>query len=155
MTQLQILFSFKGRLGRKAFWSWLLVMWLLPLIMLAVFFKYTIYQSLTMYLESFLFSPVLILYFIMSDLYASYPVHAEISSLLLLFPIMGLFLAVFILHAWVIFSLIVKRLHDRNKSGWWSFVAVLSVIGLLWLLINGCLRGTLGKNKYGSDLLDG
>jgi uncharacterized membrane protein YhaH (DUF805 family) len=73
----------------------------------------------------------------------------------------------------------IKRLHDRNKSGWWvllywvapfvmlsvgfavgSDTLVVSVLGFLalaiglWSLIDlGCLRGTIGQNKYGPDPL--
>ena len=71
----------------------------------------------------------------------------------------------------------IKRLHDRDKSGWWLLVfyvlpAVLSRIaeaagtGLqfifslatlvlsIWGFVElGCLRGTAGPNKYGSDPL--
>jgi len=75
----------------------------------------------------------------------------------------------------------VKRLHDRNKSGWYlllfylvpsmlvvigvligAFVEdstiIATVLGLLafaigvWAFVEmGCLRGTIGVNQYGSD----
>lgn len=73
-----------------------------------------------------------------------------------------------------------KRLHDRNKSGWWLLVFyllpnVLSGIGsmsgspglngilslvsfaiLIWAIVElGCLRGTIGPNQYGPDPLEG
>jgi uncharacterized membrane protein YhaH (DUF805 family) len=76
----------------------------------------------------------------------------------------------------------IKRLHDRNKSGWWVLLfygaplvlplvaAVLdggtdTSVGLLllqlvsliisvWALVElGCLKGTIGQNKYGPDPL--
>ena len=76
----------------------------------------------------------------------------------------------------------IKRLHDRNKSGWWvalfygaplvlPFVAAIldgstetsvalmllqlvSLGILIWALVElGCLRGTIGQNKYGPDPL--
>jgi uncharacterized membrane protein YhaH (DUF805 family) len=76
----------------------------------------------------------------------------------------------------------IKRLHDRNKSGWWivlfyggstalSLVAafldgamessavllllqLVSFVILIWALIElGCLRGSIGQNKYGPDPL--
>ena len=47
----------------------------------------------------------------------------------------------------------VKRLHDRDKSGWWllgMYLAIFTVIGALWPLIElGFLDGTPGPNKYG------
>ncbi len=77
----------------------------------------------------------------------------------------------------------IKRLHDRNKSGWWllpffipvvlPFVAALletvivpdasmtfvvfqyvSLAITVWAVIElGCLRGTIGANRYGFDPL--
>ena len=77
----------------------------------------------------------------------------------------------------------IKRLHDRNKSGWYVLLflvapVVLLLAGLvigtmssgsdfvataLWLIAIvigiwsfvelGCLRGTIGQNKYGADPL--
>lgn len=47
----------------------------------------------------------------------------------------------------------IKRLHDRDKSGWWllaMYAACLTVIGALWPLIElGFLDGTPGPNKFG------
>ncbi|HEY0438650.1 MAG TPA: DUF805 domain-containing protein [Xanthobacteraceae bacterium] len=82
----------------------------------------------------------------------------------------------------------VKRLHDRDKSGWWLLLFLLapsvllgfglmaSVFGLavggsgttgilmslagtaiaIWAFVElGCLRGTVGPNRYGPDPLGG
>ena len=71
-----------------------------------------------------------------------------------------------------------KRLHDRDKSGWWLWLfyagpSVLSGIGKtagdtpfvfslagfaisIWAFVElGCLRGTAGPNRYGPDPLAG
>jgi uncharacterized membrane protein YhaH (DUF805 family) len=75
-------------------------------------------------------------------------------------------------------SVAVKRLHDRDKSGWWVLIfyilpgvvqgfgrvggsqglmAITSLIALaigIWAFVElGCLRGTSGDNAYGSDPL--
>jgi uncharacterized membrane protein YhaH (DUF805 family) len=73
----------------------------------------------------------------------------------------------------------IKRLHDRNKSGWWVLLywlapfvmlsvgfagglpeIMVNIVGFLalaiglWSLIElGGLRGTIGQNKYGPDPL--
>ena len=71
----------------------------------------------------------------------------------------------------------IKRLHDRDKSGWWIVLfyvvpallggagsylddtmnTVLSIAGFglsLWAFVElGCLRGTIGPNQYGPDPL--
>jgi uncharacterized membrane protein YhaH (DUF805 family) len=47
-----------------------------------------------------------------------------------------------------------KRLHDRDKSGWWVLITLISILGDLWLVVEcGCLRGTVGENRYGPDPL--
>ena len=49
-----------------------------------------------------------------------------------------------------------KRWHDRDKSGWWTLIGIIPVIGGLWMLIElGFLRGTDGPNQYGPDPLKG
>ena len=48
----------------------------------------------------------------------------------------------------------VKRWHDRDKSGWWTLIALVPIIGGIWLLVElGILEGTRGANQYGSDPL--
>ena len=53
------------------------------------------------------------------------------------------------------FAVSVKRCHDRGKSGWWSLVMLIPVVGFVWAVIDlGILQGTDGGNTYGSDPLD-
>jgi uncharacterized membrane protein YhaH (DUF805 family) len=76
------------------------------------------------------------------------------------------------------FAVGIKRLHDRDKSGWWillfyvgpfvlngisatsesdlvsSFLALASFAITIWALVElGFLRGTVGPNQYGPDPL--
>lgn len=47
-----------------------------------------------------------------------------------------------------------KRWHDRGKSGWWTLILLVPVIGAIWMLVEcGFLRGTPGDNQYGPDPL--
>jgi uncharacterized membrane protein YhaH (DUF805 family) len=75
-------------------------------------------------------------------------------------------------------SVAIKRLHDRDKSGWWcvpflvlpgllqsaanglvspATAIVLSVVAMIlsiWGIVElGCLRGTIGANPFGDDPL--
>ena len=44
----------------------------------------------------------------------------------------------------------IKRWHDRDKSGWWMLIALIPIIGSMWLLIElGFLAGTPGPNRFG------
>jgi len=45
----------------------------------------------------------------------------------------------------------VRRLHDRDKSGWWLLIAILPLIGFLFLFYNYISVGTPGDNRFGPD----
>lgn len=86
-------------------------------------------------------------------------------------------LAMVILCTWSGIATGIKRLHDRNKSGWWilvfwlgpsvlsgasttssaSSMFVFNIAGFaltVWAFVElGCLRGTQGPNEYGPDPL--
>ena len=102
------------------------------------------------------------------------PPTAEVFGRPFLLPLLML---LYIPMLWIALAVGVKRLHDRNKSGWWLLFfylvpAVLQGIGDLleaplslvlylpafaigiWCLIElGFLRGTDGPNQYGPDPL--
>jgi uncharacterized membrane protein YhaH (DUF805 family) len=47
-----------------------------------------------------------------------------------------------------------RRWHDRDKSGWWTLIGLVPVIGAIWILVEcGCLKGTDGPNRFGPDPL--
>lgn len=51
---------------------------------------------------------------------------------------------------WISLAIHIKRWHDRDKSGWFVLVALIPVIGTLWVLIeNGCLAGCSTINRFG------
>ncbi len=57
--------------------------------------------------------------------------------------------------------LLIRRFHDRNKSGWWvlglmaaSLIPYIGCVACLWIFIEPVfLRGTEGPNDYGPDPL--
>jgi uncharacterized membrane protein YhaH (DUF805 family) len=49
----------------------------------------------------------------------------------------------------------IRRLHDRDQTGWWILLALIPVIGWIILIIWYCLRGTVGPNSFGPDPLQG
>jgi FAD/FMN-containing dehydrogenase len=56
---------------------------------------------------------------------------------------------------WIFVALAVKRLKDRGRSPWRLAVALVPILGPLWLFVELCLRrGTEGANHYGEDPLD-
>jgi uncharacterized membrane protein YhaH (DUF805 family) len=106
---------------------------------------------------------------------------AVVLLIILLLPQLALaIIPVGVVSLWVALALAVKRLHDRNKSGWWSvlfivmpgaldrltdrlpeespawWVIVLIAIALsAWGLIEmGFRKGTVGDNEHGPDPLE-
>jgi len=52
------------------------------------------------------------------------------------------------------FMLIIRRLHDMNKSGWYLLITFVPLIGLIFLIYIFFAPGQVGWNKYGADTLD-
>lgn len=50
-------------------------------------------------------------------------------------------------------SVLVRRLHDTGRSGWWYFITMIPLIGAIWLLVLLCLPGSNGRNGHGPDPL--
>ncbi|EGS32643.1 MULTISPECIES: DUF805 domain-containing protein [Megasphaera] len=48
---------------------------------------------------------------------------------------------------------VIRRLHDRNKSGWHCIIMYLPYIGILFWVYLLFAKGTKGNNKYGPDPL--
>ena len=48
-------------------------------------------------------------------------------------------------------AVLVRRLHDIDKSGLWFFISFVPIIGGIWLLILVCKEGTSGPNRFGAD----
>src|SRR5262245_431407 len=137
MPTSQLLFSFNGRLNRLPYWLTSIAILVLTIVLVAVLFT-------------------------IMDLGVR------------LFVILGV---LYIPLLWIAFSLAAKRLHDRDKSAWWLLVFYVlpsslsnlgdpaSGVGILlllagaalsiWALVElGCLRGTVGPNRFGPDPLE-
>ena len=51
---------------------------------------------------------------------------------------------------WPIFSAIVRRTHDRDRTGRWLVLSAVSIVGLLWVLIElGFLPSATGAIRFG------
>ncbi len=49
----------------------------------------------------------------------------------------------------------IRRLHDLDRSGWWYFIGLVPVVGIIVLLVFFCTEGTRGDNRFGADPLGG
>jgi uncharacterized membrane protein YhaH (DUF805 family) len=62
------------------------------------------------------------------------------------------FFIILLLFLWPALAIYAKRWHDRGKSGWWSLIGLVPIVGFFWILIElGMLKGSDGPNQYGPD----
>ena len=47
------------------------------------------------------------------------------------------------------FAVLVRRLHDTGKSGWWALVGFLPLVGAVVLLVFTVTDSSPGENKFG------
>ena len=51
---------------------------------------------------------------------------------------------------WPMLAIYAKRWHDRDKSGWWTLITLIPLVGPIWALVEcGFLPGTVGQNRFG------
>ena len=73
--------------------------------------------------------------------------NATDSEDLMVIPIALYVLGVFIPSL----AVVVRRLHDQNKSGWYIMVRFIPFVGGIWLIVLLCTEGDSGPNQYGAD----
>lgn len=124
--------SYSGRIGRLAYWVALLVVGAVQFCAL-----WGLIALATPGLEGLVPADGVIDEAILGELVMRIVVPGLIVSLLFLYPT---------------YAITTKRWHDRDKSGWWSLIGFVPIIGGLWMLIEcGFLGGTDGTNSYGPD----
>ena len=158
MGFINLLFSVSGRINRAKYWLAVVfwtVVWLVSVLVLVIVFAQDIGRFSNADSAEAL------------RLVLSYGAVAILFIALIVIPMIvsGIFIGI-------------KRLHDRNKSGWWivlfylgpvvteaigqnagsptvAFVmSVASFVIAIWALVElGFLRGTIGANQYGPDPL--
>ena len=74
---------------------------------------------------------------------------SKVAGYILSLPVLVVILAQIV----IAIAVPVKRLHDRNKTGWWILTIYIPVIGLifgLWFFVElGFLKGDPNPNRYG------
>ena len=131
MTFFQILFSFKGRINRKKWW---LARLLLIGIMVGVFFVLGVLSSL-----------------LVSPFFGDGGVISDIGGMglmetLIIYSIITYLIAGLAINA--------KRWHDRDRSAWWILIEFIPILNIWAFVELGCLKGTYGQNRFGSDPLE-
>ena len=131
---LQLFTSLEGRIPRKGFWLGFLVLlvitWILEFILFAIFGTS-----------------------VMSSIDPNATPEAQAAAASAMFGKMMVPLGILtLLILWPSICLYAKRWHDRDKSGWWSLIMFIPIIGSIWMLVElGFLRGTEGPNRFGAD----
>ncbi len=46
-------------------------------------------------------------------------------------------------------AVVVRRLHDTDRSGWWILISLIPLIGVLVLFVFMCLDSQPGTNRFG------
>jgi len=64
------------------------------------------------------------------------------------FALIAISAIVFIYLYLVLLALLVRRLHDIDKSGWWVFIGFVPFVGSIILFVFTVLEGTPGVNRY-------
>jgi uncharacterized membrane protein YhaH (DUF805 family) len=62
-----------------------------------------------------------------------------------------LYVTVAITHLIPGLGIVIRRLHDVGKSGWFYFIILIPLIGFIWILILFCTDGIKEDNKWGSN----
>jgi uncharacterized membrane protein YhaH (DUF805 family) len=150
----KFLFGFDGRINRAKYW---LATSLCALIVIAL---------------------MLIAWQTLGSYYALVGPPTQPISFVSWVPVSIALFPAFAIGTWIYAATIIKRLHDRNRSGWWAlpFLVVPTLLGYvgdmlgdsyaafavqlvagvltLWGFVETfCLRGTRGANRFGPDPL--
>ncbi|MCD2174579.1 DUF805 domain-containing protein [Rhizobium sp. C4] len=63
-------------------------------------------------------------------------------------------IAYLVFAVWSGLAVAIKRVHDRDRSGWFILIQLIPLIGPIWFLIEAYfLKGTTGPNRFGEDPL--
>ena len=150
MELMPLMFGFQGRINRGKYWLTLLLfpLWWLVLLMFAF---WAVAQN--------------------------FDRDSTVAWVLALLPVLLFGVPILVLTVWSSAAVAIKRLHDRDKSGWWlvAFYVVPSVLGKvtdftsnivgtivgsvavaisIWAFVElACLKGTSGSNRFGPDPL--
>ncbi len=116
--------NFQGRSSRRAFWWWQLCAFLIGFAWMLATIALVQLGAVSLPPSTFL-NLILFLYF----LFLGFVVVVLVPTI----------------------ALVVRRLHDSDKSGWWILLGFVPLAGIV-VLIFCCLPGTTGSNGFGPAL---
>ena len=123
----KFLFSFSGRISRKAFWLYLAASIVLGLVLSAVAMPPQPVIDPAASPEQAMAA--------MSGYYGAIPLWYWLLQI----PLM-----------WIGLAIMAKRWHDQDRSGWWTLLVLIPLLGaLIVLVMQGFIGGTPGPNRFG------
>lgn len=78
------------------------------------------------------------------------PTMTDTSTGFLTYILVGLFIIIYIVALYVSFIFTIRRLHDRNQTGWLSLLMLIPLVNFLFFIYLSCAKGDVGINNYGS-----
>lgn len=72
-------------------------------------------------------------------------VSEQVGGVLYLIVALGTFLPAL--------AVLIRRLHDVDRSGWWILIQLIPLVGPILLIVWLASRGTAGANRFGADPL--
>lgn len=117
-----LLFSFNGRVGRKAFW---------------------------LYLVAMIVVSVVVNVAAVGPMVAAAQSNPEaLSTMAMPIWVWIVFIPLF----WIGLAIQAKRWHDQDKSAWWILIGLVPFVGgLIVLVMCGFIAGTPGPNRFGDQ----
>ncbi|MCH7380091.1 MULTISPECIES: DUF805 domain-containing protein [Acinetobacter] len=69
------------------------------------------------------------------------------------YPVLAIVLFIILYIVFVYFSFVftIRRLHDRNQTGWLSLLAIVPFVNFIFIIYLLCAKGTAGENKFGVE----
>ena len=133
---MDLFLSFNGRINRAKWWLGLLVLFIAQMVLWFI-------------LGSVFGLSAMVSSFDPNDAASADAMMEQMSAMMIPMAILILVMI------YPTLALYAKRWHDRNKSGWWSLIMFVPIVGAIWMLVElGIMRGTDGANRYGSDPLE-
>ena len=118
---------FRGRARRKEYWLFNLFNSLIIITLLIAYYSLSFFALYNSHLLPFHLLPLL--YWFFNLIYLVYILGTIIPS----------------------FAVLVRRLHDTGKSGWWYFILLIPIVGFVALLVSLCEDSQPGTNQYGAN----
>jgi uncharacterized membrane protein YhaH (DUF805 family) len=115
---------YRGRASRSAYWWFIL---------------FTVIVSVA-------FVIVFVIVFVIAPSANTAAVSVLITVLFVVIAVLFVIVAIYLGLAEL--ALLVRRLHDSGRSGWWVLIGVVPLVGAIMLLVFTLIEGTPGPNRY-------